>query len=145
MGMRACVECVLCVRVRVFYAKKSCIHIYISHNHFQDHMWQHKQEERELKRVEGDIIKNQRAVRHTLRDFGNGMYQLNFCQQSDMHCFREVEQTKSFKSAFCVFARIKRLRKGERERQRERKERGWGGGGGGEGEKEAGRKRERKR
>ena len=39
---------------------------------FQDHMWQHKQEERELKRVEGDIIKNQRAVRHTLRDFGTG-------------------------------------------------------------------------
>ncbi|KAL8619183.1 hypothetical protein ACOMHN_049965 [Nucella lapillus] len=37
----------------------------------EDHMWQHKQEERELKRAEGDIIKNQRAVRHTLRDFGN--------------------------------------------------------------------------
>lgn len=35
-------------------------------------MWQHKQEERELKRTEGDIIKNQRAVRHTLRDFENG-------------------------------------------------------------------------
>ena len=34
-------------------------------------MWQYKQEERELKRVEGDIIKNQRAVRHTLRDFEN--------------------------------------------------------------------------
>ena len=39
--------------------------------YFQDHMWQYKQEERELKRVEGDIIKNQRAVRHTLRDFEN--------------------------------------------------------------------------
>lgn len=37
-------------------------------------MWQHKQEERELKRTEGDIIKNQRAVRHTLRDFENGIY-----------------------------------------------------------------------
>ncbi|KAK3090170.1 hypothetical protein FSP39_009693 [Pinctada imbricata] len=37
----------------------------------EDHMWQHKQEERELKRMEGDIIKNQRAVRHTLRDFEN--------------------------------------------------------------------------
>ena len=35
-------------------------------------MWQHKQEERELKRTEGDIIKNQRAVRQTLRDFENG-------------------------------------------------------------------------
>ncbi|KAL8564067.1 hypothetical protein ACOMHN_034544 [Nucella lapillus] len=39
----------------------------------EDHMWQHKQEERELKRVEGDIIKNQRAVRHTLRDFGTAI------------------------------------------------------------------------
>ena len=35
-------------------------------------MWQHKQQERELKRVEGDIAKNQRAVRKTLRDFENG-------------------------------------------------------------------------
>ena len=37
-------------------------------------MWQHKQEERELKRTEGDIIKNQRAVRQTLRDFENGIH-----------------------------------------------------------------------
>ncbi|KAL5018192.1 hypothetical protein ScPMuIL_003914 [Solemya velum] len=37
----------------------------------EDHMWQHKQEERELKRIEGDIMKNQRAVRNTLRDFEN--------------------------------------------------------------------------
>ena len=36
-------------------------------------MWQHKQQERELKRVEGDIAKNQRAVRKTLRDFENGI------------------------------------------------------------------------
>jgi hypothetical protein len=35
-------------------------------------MWQHKQEERELKRSEGDIIKNQRSVRHMLRDYENG-------------------------------------------------------------------------
>ncbi|CAD5112862.1 DgyrCDS2074 [Dimorphilus gyrociliatus] len=35
----------------------------------EDHMWQHKQEERELKRSEGDIIKNQRQVRKSLRDF----------------------------------------------------------------------------
>ncbi|XP_071130925.1 uncharacterized protein LOC143044628 isoform X2 [Mytilus galloprovincialis] len=39
----------------------------------EDHMWQHKQEERELKRIEGDIIKNQRAVRHTMRDFENAI------------------------------------------------------------------------
>ncbi|XP_060559661.1 trichohyalin-like isoform X3 [Ruditapes philippinarum] len=37
----------------------------------EDHMWQHKQEERELKRSEGDIIKNQRSVRHMLRDYEN--------------------------------------------------------------------------
>ena len=35
-------------------------------------MWQHKQEERELKRTEGDIIKNQRALRKEMRDFENG-------------------------------------------------------------------------
>ncbi|XP_052790622.1 E3 ubiquitin-protein ligase BRE1A-like isoform X3 [Mya arenaria] len=37
----------------------------------KDHMWQHKQEEREMKRTEGDIIKNQRAVKHMLRDYEN--------------------------------------------------------------------------
>ena len=37
-------------------------------------MWQHKQEERELKRFEGDIIKNQRAVRKEMRDYENGNY-----------------------------------------------------------------------
>ena len=41
---------------------------------FKDHMWQHKQEERELKRVEGDIIKNQRTVRKSMRDYENSMY-----------------------------------------------------------------------
>ena len=40
----------------------------------QDYMWQHKQEERELKRIEGDVIKNQRAVRRTLRDYENGSF-----------------------------------------------------------------------
>ena len=35
-------------------------------------MWQHKQEERELKRIEGDVIKNQQAVRRTLRDYEAG-------------------------------------------------------------------------
>ena len=35
-------------------------------------MWQHKQEERELKRVEGDIIKKQRSLRKEMRDFENG-------------------------------------------------------------------------
>ncbi|XP_074647251.1 uncharacterized protein LOC141903151 [Tubulanus polymorphus] len=34
-----------------------------------DHMWKHKQEERELKRVEGDILKNQRMVRRSMRDY----------------------------------------------------------------------------
>lgn len=36
-------------------------------------MWQHKQEERQLRRVEGDIIKNQRAVRKMLRDYENAI------------------------------------------------------------------------
>ena len=35
-------------------------------------MWQHKQDQRELKRVEGDIIKNQREVRKELRDYDVG-------------------------------------------------------------------------
>lgn len=51
-------------------------------------MWQYKQEERELKRVEGDIIKNQRAVRHTVRDFGNGgqSFILKFITKVIMTC-----------------------------------------------------------
>ncbi|XP_002735399.1 uncharacterized protein LOC100377077 [Saccoglossus kowalevskii] len=35
----------------------------------EDHMWQHKQEERELKRSEGDIIKSRQHLRRTLRDY----------------------------------------------------------------------------
>ncbi|XP_022112149.1 trichohyalin-like [Acanthaster planci] len=35
----------------------------------EDHMWQHKQEERELKRSEGDIIKSQHMLRRTMKDF----------------------------------------------------------------------------
>jgi len=34
-------------------------------------MWQHKQEERELKRAEGDILKKRHSVRHSLRDYEN--------------------------------------------------------------------------
>ncbi|KAK2156985.1 hypothetical protein LSH36_201g04045 [Paralvinella palmiformis] len=41
-------------------------------NIIEDHMWQYKQQERELKRLEGDIIKNQREVRRSLRDYENG-------------------------------------------------------------------------
>ena len=37
-------------------------------------MWQHKQEERELKRLDGDIIKNQRTIRKEMRDFENGEF-----------------------------------------------------------------------
>ncbi|CAL1541051.1 unnamed protein product [Lymnaea stagnalis] len=73
----------------------------------EDHMWQHKQEERELKRVEGDIIKNQRAVRHTLRDYENAVNKkrlseekkLNqslerFTQMSREHVHRNEEENK---------------------------------------------------
>lgn len=36
-------------------------------------MWQHKQEERELKRVEGDVTKKKRAVQRTMREFETSM------------------------------------------------------------------------
>ncbi|CAK8692184.1 uncharacterized protein LOC143463287 [Clavelina lepadiformis] len=39
----------------------------------EDHMWQHKQEERELKRVEGDVLKKKRTVQRTTREFENIM------------------------------------------------------------------------
>ena len=35
-------------------------------------MWKHKQEERELKRAEGDIVKSQHELRRTMRDFELG-------------------------------------------------------------------------
>lgn len=35
----------------------------------QDHMWQHKQEEREIKRVEGDVIKRKRALQRTMKEY----------------------------------------------------------------------------
>ena len=37
----------------------------------QDHMLQHKQEERELKRFEGDIIKKQNQLRRSMMDYEN--------------------------------------------------------------------------
>ncbi|XP_021343096.1 trichohyalin-like [Mizuhopecten yessoensis] len=56
----------------------------------EDHMWQHKQEERELKRVEGDIIKNQRAVRHTLRDFENAINKKRMQEEKKLNQGLEV-------------------------------------------------------
>ncbi|XP_060071550.1 trichohyalin-like [Ylistrum balloti] len=56
----------------------------------RDHMWQHKQEERELKRVEGDIIKNQRAVRHTLRDFENAINKKRMQEEKKLNQGLEV-------------------------------------------------------
>ncbi len=35
-------------------------------------MWQHKQEERELKRAEGDIIKKQRHLNKTMQEYETG-------------------------------------------------------------------------
>ncbi|KAK2552825.1 hypothetical protein P5673_025993 [Acropora cervicornis] len=40
----------------------------------QDHMLQHKQEERALKRYEGDIIKKQHHLRRTMEDVNNSVY-----------------------------------------------------------------------
>ena len=39
----------------------------------EDHMWQHKQEEREIKRVEGDVNKKKRSVQRTMRELENTM------------------------------------------------------------------------
>lgn len=36
-------------------------------------MLQHKQEERKLKRIEGDIVKKQRLLRRVMHDYDNGM------------------------------------------------------------------------
>ncbi|KAH9495436.1 hypothetical protein Btru_015105 [Bulinus truncatus] len=51
----------------------------------EDHMWQHKQEERELKRIEGDIIKNQRSVRHTLRDYENAVNKKKLSEEKKLN------------------------------------------------------------
>lgn len=40
----------------------------------EDHMLQHKQEERALKRYEGDIIKKQHHLRRTMEDVNNSVY-----------------------------------------------------------------------
>ena len=47
---------------------------YIFHILSQDNMLQHKQEERKLKRIEGDIVKKQRLLRRVMHDYDNGMY-----------------------------------------------------------------------
>merc|ERR1711976_640329 len=73
----------------------------------EDHMWQHKQEERELKRVEGDIIKNQRTVRRSLRDYENAITRKRLAEDKKldqglekytrlqrMHTVRKEELTK---------------------------------------------------
>ena len=43
-------------------------------------MLQHKQEERELKRYEGDIIKKQHQLRRTMGDYENSKGTLNFAK-----------------------------------------------------------------
>ena len=56
-------------------------------------MWQHKQEERELKRAEGDIVKSQHELKRTMRDYELGKcwyhrYQrivLNFLEMRFVH------------------------------------------------------------
>ncbi|XP_064621413.1 trichohyalin-like isoform X1 [Lineus longissimus] len=50
----------------------------------EDHMWQHKQEERELKRAEGDIVKNQRAVRQTVRGFEQSINKKRFAEEKKL-------------------------------------------------------------
>ena len=38
----------------------------------QDNMLHHKQEERKLKRIEGDIVKKQRLLRRVMHDYDKG-------------------------------------------------------------------------
>ena len=56
-------------------------------------MWQHKQDERELKRTEGDVLKKRYAVRHTLRDYEN----------SELYLFQEFLHVVFAKSSTINF------------------------------------------
>ena len=40
----------------------------------QDHMWQHRQEERALKRAEMDAVKQRKNLEDTMRKLNTGMY-----------------------------------------------------------------------
>ncbi len=65
-------------------------------------MWQHKQEERELKRAEGDIIKKQRHLNKTMQEYETGnSYSATFfhSEQNSKH----YVTTCSMKLGHCVF------------------------------------------
>ena len=62
----------------------------------EDHMWQHKQEERELKRVEGDVVKKKRGVLRTMREFENTMNRKIL--EEEMKQNESMEKTKKVRS-----------------------------------------------
>lgn len=42
--------------------------------YLQDHMWQYRQEERDLRRAENDIVRQQKYMQTKLKKFENGNY-----------------------------------------------------------------------
>ena len=48
------------------------IETYLRMCSLQDHMWQHRQEERDLKRAENDIRRNQRELKRSLKHYELG-------------------------------------------------------------------------
>ena len=54
-------------------------------------MLQHKQEEREMKRLEGDVIKKQHQLRRTMEDINNSKSSVEW----SFHCQGYFKNTKS--------------------------------------------------
>ncbi|XP_070544215.1 trichohyalin-like [Ptychodera flava] len=57
----------------------------------EDHMWQHKQEERELKRAEGDVIKNQQHLRRTMREYEQAINKKRMAEEKKLSETRQRE------------------------------------------------------
>ncbi|XP_039274101.2 uncharacterized protein LOC120348058 [Styela clava] len=61
----------------------------------EDHMWQHKQEEREIKRVEGDVIKKKRLLQRNMREYENAMAKKMLDEEKRLNT--TIEQTEKVK------------------------------------------------
>ncbi len=50
---------------------KLIFHTYphLKHTHTQDHMWSHRQEERELKRAEMEIVKQKKQLQRVMKNY----------------------------------------------------------------------------
>nr|XP_009858220.1 major antigen-like [Ciona intestinalis] len=62
----------------------------------EDHMWQHKQEERGLKRVEGDVTKKKRGVLRMMREFENSMSKKMLEEEKRLN--ESIEHTKKIRA-----------------------------------------------